>query len=228
MRNYTVIVAVFDTFDAVKFQNLCFQRLGVKPLYVIDSAAAPEAKTTLDALGYTNAPTFTTQGYIESGYKQLVDLSPTPWVLRIDPDEIPSQAMLDFADTVVEAGGTNSIGNFPRFECFVRDGALYTPNDRRWEANYFRQFRLFNKDTISFDTSANSGGINIRNCIMVGGIDQSARLWHTSRVFRTPEEVAALETNPRAPQLDQATAPATAVTDTFLTTAYADWLKSKI
>ena len=106
-----------------------------------------------DAISTSNPGGFIAENLLE----KISRACPTKWLLRIDDDELPSLAMMDFVRNAV-GNDTPDVYAFPRQQCAVsRTGALLThgkvsPLDHR-------QWRLYQPARVEFKRGLHTPGI---------------------------------------------------------------------
>lgn len=106
-----------------------------------------------DAVPTSNPGGFIAEGLIE----EMSRACPTKWLLRIDDDELPSLAMMDFVRNAVRSDAPD-VYAFPRQQCAVsRTGALVkhgevSPLDHR-------QWRLYQPARVEFTHGLHTPGI---------------------------------------------------------------------
>ncbi|WP_158810269.1 hypothetical protein [Beijerinckia sp. L45] len=157
---YTIQIPVFDEIDALKFSAFYFGCIGVEPRYVLDSKHAPAAKAALDSLGCEFGAFDNDKPFIENGYEKFAAASPTDWILRLDCDEIPSIALLEACTNLVSVDA-QGIGGFERHQVLWRNNRLLSARADRFTPTNQRQWRLFNRKRVQYNTAIHTPGIHV-------------------------------------------------------------------
>ncbi len=188
---FTIIVPVFEETDALAFSNFYFNKLGLQPIYALDSKRISRRAEVEKLLGRAVAIYENPGNCIEASYQNLAALSPTDWLLRIDCDEIPNQAMLEHCARFT-ARPTDAYCGFDR-------------DDLVWQGTHFQrlkyaplfvdtQFRLFNRTKVKFLNRIHTPGFHVPKWklpfLPSWNAPRSARIYHLQRVFITPQQRA--------------------------------------
>jgi len=123
--SFKVVIPTRDSAQRVGLFLDAYRKLGVEPLYIVDSRSKD---ATLDALIkksaslvlFTPSADFAEAGMIEFGSKA----AGTPWVLRMDDDEFPSKALIQWAETTGVAS-LNQASFLSRRELFLKDEEIF-------------------------------------------------------------------------------------------------------
>lgn len=84
----------------------------------------------------------------------------TEWVLRIDDDELPSVAMMEFVASVLSARRCDVVG-FGRYQClFDHDGGIHHDATHGFEAH--RQWRLYRPARVRFHGRGHTAGFDFK------------------------------------------------------------------
>ena len=181
---FTIQIPVFDETRALEFSSFYFDRMGLRPRYVLDTQRTPEAEATLRRLGHDPAFFENDKTFIESGYENFAAASPTDWILRMDCDEVPSPEVIGFCREFVRRDERGAAG-FKRRELLWHDGRfLMTPLDETAVPNQ-RQWRLFNRKRVRFLPRIHTPGIEPESRVPA---PPEIAFYHLSWVFLTWEE----------------------------------------
>ena len=189
--NFTIIVPVFEETDALAFSNFYFNKLGLQPTYALDSKRISRRAEVEKLLGRAVAIYENPGNCIEASYQNLASLSPTPWLLRIDCDEVPNQAMLEHCTRFVDRP-TDAYCGFDRDDLIWREDHF----ERLKYAPLFvdTQFRLFNRTKVQFIGRIHTPGFYVPKWklpFLPGwNAPRAARMYHLQRVFITPQQRA--------------------------------------
>jgi hypothetical protein len=119
----------------------------------VDDSLGKARELAPDAISTSNPGGFIAEGLLQ----KMSRACPTKWLLRIDDDELPSLAMMDFARNAGR-NDTPDVYAFPRQQCAVsRKGALLrhgevSPHDHR-------QWRLYQPARVEFTRGLHTPGI---------------------------------------------------------------------
>lgn len=97
-----------------------------------------------ETVAIPNPGGFVAEGLIE----QISQACRTKWVLRIDDDELPSRAMMDFVHEVV-ANGEKKVYGFPRHQCAVSKSGRLLASAKDSPLDH-RQWRLYRPAAVRF------------------------------------------------------------------------------
>jgi hypothetical protein len=187
--NFTVIVPIFEESDALSFVNFYFTKIGITPLYALDSKRISRRDEVEKILGREVAVYQNPGNCIEANYYHLAALSPTNWILRIDCDEVPNVAMLEHCARFI-SNPTDSYCGFDR-------------DDLIWRGEHFKvmkyaplfvdtQFRLFNRNKIKFLSRIHTPGFQVPKWKLpffpFWNAPRAARIYHLQRVFITERQ----------------------------------------
>jgi hypothetical protein len=112
----TKITLVIPTIDSeawitavVEFYN----EIGIRPFYVVDSRTRDRTCELLSAAKQNWMKVAATAPRVEAMLAAIVSQVNTPWVLRLDDDELPAPALLRWCDEAVDQDGA-AVWGFPR------------------------------------------------------------------------------------------------------------------
>jgi Glycosyl transferase family 2 len=165
LSGFTVIIPTRDSSGWIGVFLKAYRALGVEPLYIVDTRSCDD---TLDILrreraafvAFSPMQDFAEAGMVEFGAAH----AETDWVIRLDDDEFPSRAMLDWA----EQKGIVSKGAgwlMPRRELFEHDGAVYYSNrigryaDPRNPTLISPQARLYHRKRVYYLPRVHTSGL---------------------------------------------------------------------
>ena len=125
MQRWRVCIPTRDSAPRIGVFLAEYRRLGVEPLYIVNSRSKDETLALLEAGGAETAVITPRGDFVEAGIIEAAcALSKSEWVLRMDDDEFPSAALLDWIESV----GVNSIRaawNVSRRDLFLQNGQLF-------------------------------------------------------------------------------------------------------
>ncbi len=188
---FSIMVPVFEETDALAFLNFYFSELAVEPIYALDSKRAHRRTEVETILGRCVVIYENPGNCIEASYQNLAALSPTPWVLRVDCDEVPNLAMLEYCRRFVQRPTDSYCG-------FDRDDLIWRGNhfERMQYAPLFvdTQFRLFNRAKVQFISRIHTPGFHVPKWklpfLPAWNAPRAARIYHLQRVFITAQQRA--------------------------------------
>ena len=186
---FTIIVPVFEETDALAFSNYYFNRLGLQPIFGLDSKRIGRKAEVTKILGRTPLVYENPGNCIEAGYDKLAALAPTDWILRVDCDEVPNTEMLRHCERFVAKPSDAYCG--------------YDRDDLLWRSGHFErlkykplfvdsQYRLFNRTKVKFISRIHTPGFYMPKWkvpFLPGwNAPRAARLYHLQRVFITAKQ----------------------------------------
>lgn len=185
--DYTIIIPFYRETTALAFSRFYFEKLGLQPIYALDSKQAARRNEAEDILGRDVVIYDNPGGFVEAHFDRLAALSPTDWILRIDCDEAPNPRMLEHCAAFVKRPTSNVCG-------FDRDDLL-------WRGDHFErikysplffdsQYRLFNRNRVEFISQIHTPGYRIPKwklpLVPLWHAPLSARIYHLARTFVPP------------------------------------------
>ena len=188
---FTIIVPVFEETQALAFSNYYFNRLGLQPIFALDSKRRNRKAEVTKILGRAPLVYENPGSCIEASYDKLAALSPSDWILRIDCDEVPNAEMLRHCTHFVAKPSDAYCG--------------YDRDDLLWRGGYFErlkykplfidsQYRLFNRSRVKFISRIHTPGFYMPKWkvpFLPGwNAPRTARLYHLQRVFITQQQRA--------------------------------------
>ena len=183
MVDFTILIPVFEETSALAFSKFYFDRLGLRPIYVLDSKRISRRDEVERVIG-REVLIYDNPGFVaEANFERFAALSPTDWVLRIDCDEALTSALVKHADQHVKRGG-NSIKGYDR-------------RQMRWHEDGFQavkhlihrdiQYRLFNRRKVRFLHKIHTPGYKVP-LLQMFPAPGLARIYHLQFLFEAPEQ----------------------------------------
>lgn len=169
-----------------------FRRLGVEPFYVVDSRSRDGTRAVLqgmnaDFVEYAPSADFPEAGMIEYGSRR----SGGRWILRLDDDEFPTRALLDWA----QATATHSLNQLwfvSRRELFRYNGEIFYSRaparySHRENPHYLQpQARLHHVDRNTYIERIHTTGVE--HPTFYSFAPQTAFIAHCRCLLRSSEE----------------------------------------
>ena len=183
MVDFTILVPVFEETRALAFSKFHFDRLGLRPIYVLDSkriARRDEVERLLgrEVLVYENPERF-----LEANFAKFTALSPTDWILRIDCDEAVTPALLEHARNYA-SGGRWAVKGYERRQLrWHEDGFQYVKRAFHRDT----QFRLCDRRKVRFTPKIHTPGFHVPR-LLRSPAPTEARIYHLQFLFETPEQ----------------------------------------
>jgi hypothetical protein len=183
MNDLTIQIPLFNEMEALEFSKFYFDSIDVDVHYVLDSQCLERTKALAIKLGVRYSEFRNDKPYIENGYENFSAASPTDWVLRIDCDEVPTPELIDFARNFARGG--QGVASFERLQVIWRQGGFHRSNAARFAPQVQRQYRLFNRRNVEFDTAIHTPGIRID---APAHAPSQACLYHMSWIYLSWDE----------------------------------------
>ncbi len=149
----------------------------------VDANSSDRTLDTCRRHGYHRIETIRNRtGRVETLIEELSERASNDWILRIDDDEIPSDALLHFAQSVI-TGDAKGVFGFRRLQCGLSKSGL-------WAAGIFDspdhvQWRLYNRRSVGFDDTLHSAGITLNTQTFA---PSEATLLHLDWIVHSYEE----------------------------------------
>jgi hypothetical protein len=166
-----------------------FRKLGLRPRYFVDARSSPLFKRLAQWWLPDARRLDSTAPFVEAMYEQILAACGRKWVLRLDDDEAPSAALVDWLRT--ELGNTDKrVVAIARRAVLLRDGAAYyaaaIPNIQACDY----QYRLFLRDGVRLRPEIHTPAIHFdANDVLYA--PQECCIYHLDWVVRTHAERAA-------------------------------------
>jgi hypothetical protein len=185
---FTILIPVFDELEALEFSVFYFNKIGIEPLYALDSKRR-RRKSEVEKIVGRPVPVFENdKGQImETGMASLVALSPTDWILRVDCDEVPSLDALAYCREFL-ASARNRVIGFDRPQLLYSENHLLAVSTPAYVAEIAStQWRFFNRRYVKFLPEIHTSGIEVphRKAVLA---PQSAKLFHLEWLFTSEEQ----------------------------------------
>ncbi len=191
-RVFRVIVPTRNSVAWIGILLEAYRAYGIEPLYILDARSGDGTKELLAAMNADVVPFWPSGDFVEAGMIAFgANAARTEWVLRLDDDEFPSEALIHW----IGKRATHSVrpGWFlSRRDLFVRDGVL-SYNCRRSAYTHPGRpdflgghSRLFRPRQVDFPVGLHTSGVN--NEEFFGFAPQSASFVHLTHLLRSPSE----------------------------------------
>jgi hypothetical protein len=138
-----------------------YRDAGIKPLYAVDHRTSDGTRELIGRYGFPIIEAYGDEARIEALLPSIVAQVETPWILRLDDDELPTAKLLEFADTAPDSGPATAYS-------FPRANLRYNTASRRLERSYFfpfgpegrldRQWRLFQAKKVVYQSDLHTPG----------------------------------------------------------------------
>ncbi len=186
-QDFTILIPVFEETSALEFSIYFFQRMGVRPLYVLDSKRR-DRKPEVEKLVGNAVPIYENNDgkTAEANFDKLISVSPTDWILRVDCDEVPNQEALAYCKQFMQSRSRGTVG-FERPQLYFANDRLQAVADQDYNATIASvQWRFFNRKTVKVDRRIHTPGYKLP----LWGKTVAplpASLFHLEWVFTTPQ-----------------------------------------
>lgn len=182
-NEYAILVPVFNEVDALSFLKFYFDRLNLRPIYVLDSKKI-ERRDEVERIVGAEVLIYDNPGLVaESNFEKFAALSPRDWILRIDCDEAPTLAMLEHAQNFVKRG-RGAIKGYDRRQMRWHEGRFQAVKQRPYKDV---QYRLFDRRKVTFVQKIHTPGYAIP-LLESWPAPRRARFFHLQFVFETPDQ----------------------------------------
>lgn len=192
MSTFRIFIPTRDSAKWVGAFLEAYRRLGIEPLYVVDSRSKDGTLEALRSLGAETVSFTPSDDFAEAGMTEFgADCAGTKWVMRIDDDEFPSRALIEWAQTGV-IGSLNQSWLISRRELFARDERVFYSRSRGRFTNPFRadflhpQERLYHVDRVSYVHRVHTSGLAPN--LLFDFAPANAFMIHCNCLLRSPAE----------------------------------------
>jgi hypothetical protein len=182
----TLVVPTFDSESWIRSVVDFYDGIGVRPLYAVDGRTGDRTREILAARSQNWITVAATAPRVEAMLPGILRQVDTPWVLRLDDDELPAPELLQCCDQAVERHDA-PVWGFPRL-CL-----RWSPGRQALEYSTFltfgahvdmdRQWRLFRPDCVTLRDEVHTPGFDSS---LKARAPSDARILHFDWVLRTP------------------------------------------
>ncbi|MFY9656902.1 MAG: radical SAM protein [Methylocystis sp.] len=161
---YDLIIPTRDSGAFVGVFLKAYRKLGIEPLYIVDARSTDDTRDLLLALGarivsYEPSADFAEAGMIEFGAKAAC----ADWVWRLDDDEFPSQALVDWVEraevlTPVVGACRREVHCFKGRFVYSRWPTRLKDGDQN-AVDY--QYRIFRRDAVRYLQQVHTPGFEL-------------------------------------------------------------------
>jgi hypothetical protein len=163
----TLVVPTVNSENWIRHLAEFYDTTGIKPLYAVDSRTTDSTREILAGRGDRWIEVTAEAERVEALLPAILRKVDTPWVLRLDDDELPSPELLRFADETADGetadGAEAPVWGFPRLSLRWHSGRSELAYSRFLAFGpYFdmdRQWRLFRPADVSLETGLHTAGI---------------------------------------------------------------------
>lgn len=159
----TLIVPTVDSEPWIRSVVDTYNGIGIRPVYAVDSRTRDRTREILAATRQDWIEVSAAAPRVEALLPGILSRVSTPWVLRLDDDELPTPDLLRFCDAAVERSDS-AVWGFPRlclrwnpgrpaldYSTFLAVG-IHADMDRQW--------RLFRPDRVRLRDILHSPGFD--------------------------------------------------------------------
>ena len=197
MNSYRIFIPTRDSSRWLGQFIDAYRRLGVEPLYILDSRSDAATKNVLQSKAAAFVPFTPSADYAEAGMIQFgAAVAGKKWVLRLDDDEFPTKALIEW----IEASGASSLNQawqISRRELYVTDrhlgieGIAYSRARNRYPNPYQPEWihpqpRFFNVDRVEYLEQVHTVGF--QNPLFLDFAPQEAFFIHCNCLVRSPAQ----------------------------------------
>lgn len=186
-KDVTLLVPTVNSAAWIADLVALYSQCGIRPLFAVDRRSNDGTERILTDLGADWVQVSGDAPRVEAVMPLIVAAVSTPWILRLDDDEFLTKGLCDYLPRAIADAEHDAFG-LPRL-------ALRLDDDDRLVASRFiafgpdgeydRQWRLFRRDAVGFDTRLHTAGI-----VFTSGrrAPPEAALLHFDWVLRSAEQ----------------------------------------
>ena len=164
-RNFRVVVPTRDSAGWIAAFAEVYRTLGVRPIYLYDTRSADGTRAILADIAADVVPVEPKHDRVEAMLAVSRHAVETDWVVRLDDDELPSRALIDWLDSSLPAIEEPSLAVSRRDAQFSGGRLCFS----RLEDYYFHpqdptylnpQWRVFRPHDVCFSESIHTAGFD--------------------------------------------------------------------
>lgn len=138
-----------------------YRRLGLDPLYVIDGRSSMAFKLFAISRLRRRLNVTPEQPRVEAMVAAIAERVRARWMLRLDDDEIPSREMINWISAKLATIEAPYVGFPRRWLALEGDEVVFARNPLFGQRGLDHQFRLFQRDAVSFDHGIHTPGFRV-------------------------------------------------------------------
>lgn len=186
LRSLGDLTVIVPTINSAKYIDIILEyysdELSIPVMLFVDSKTIDRTTPLARSLAAKVVPIQNDATRVGEIIQRMSMVCPTSWVLRIDDDELPSRAMIDYVLQVVRSGDADAYG-FRRYQCLVSsDGRLL--NDPQ---STHVQWRLYRKDSVRYIAAGHTPGFQTQGLKIVEA-PQDALMIHLDWALHSYDE----------------------------------------
>lgn len=183
----TLVVPTIDSEPWIQAVIDFYDTIGWRPLYAVDSRTQDATRAVLDRAAQTWIEVSADAPRVEALMPEIVKRISTPWVLRLDDDELPSPGLLKFCEAAIARSAP--VWGFPRLAVRWDAGRAALDYSRFLSvgphAHLDRQWRMFRPDSVVLHTRVHTAGFDTP---LKAPAPEAAFLVHFDWVLRTESQ----------------------------------------
>lgn len=143
---------------------------GCNPVFLVDSRTSDNTIDKLVECGGRVVRLRIGPPYVEGMISRIKEFVSTPWVLRVDDDEVPSEALIAYLKRFAPNAEERIVSVVRRWLRFTGDNTLVYSSLRSWDWERSqhgedRQFRLFDSGKVEYVDTIHTPGLHVDRVI---------------------------------------------------------------
>ena len=161
---YKIVIPTRDSARWIAGFLSAYRALGVEPLYLVDTRCSDDTAAILTAAGARVEPMHLERSFVEGVLPKIPALISENWVLRLDDDEFPSHALLEWLQHIRPQPHTDAFG-LSRRELMIDAGTLHYSQledfyfDRAAPLRHNPHQRLYRPASVAYEDRIHTSGI---------------------------------------------------------------------
>lgn len=160
----TVVVPTINSAGWIRHILAYYRAVDLQPVFFVDTRSTDDCLAVLRGFGAHVEQVTGPEPRVEALLPAISDCTTTAWLLRVDDDEVPSRNLVGWLRSFDPRSSKDVVGFARRWLRFVTETRLRYLASRKWDWRRSvdgedRQFRLFRKDGVTFETGIHSPGI---------------------------------------------------------------------
>jgi glycosyltransferase involved in cell wall biosynthesis len=172
--SFDIIVPFYNSEPYMDLVLGYYQAAGYSPICVVDRKSQDRTEEIAKSLSNSIILNESKSPVIEDMIADITGRAKSRWILRIDDDELPTKALLRYAEKMTSMNH-GDVHGFIRHQCGIRsDGLLMHHIDHSPQEH--RQWRLYRADKVSWKSQIHSPGFHLNGLHTIHAPDSAAMI----------------------------------------------------
>ncbi|MEA1835207.1 hypothetical protein U8607_24275 [Methylobacterium durans] len=186
----SIAIPTFNSSRWIRFILEYYRSEYVEPVFFVDARTTDDTVEQLRALSARVVTIQAKAPIVEAMIGQMREHVVTPWILRVDDDEVPSRELLRHLKLTDNLSQSSVISVVRRWLRYDQAGQLVYSGSEHWnwsgsQNGEDRQFRLYQKDNVSYRADIHTPGFFVDESTQ---LPDSMPIYHFDWILRSEQE----------------------------------------